>query len=41
MKEYKVRNREYLLSVALLTVTVLAIGTMLWSMDTGPARLGP
>jgi len=40
MKEYKVRNREYLLSVLLITAIVLAVGTVLWSIDSGRARLG-
>ena len=34
------RNREYLISVALVTVIMLAIGAILWSRDTGPARIG-
>ena len=29
------KNKEYLVSVALITVIVLAIGAVLWSMDSG------
>ena len=34
-------NRDYLISVALITVIVLSVGAVLWSMDSGSGKFEP